>query len=592
MFVVGKRFKERLALGLALLPLAMFAAQGSGTLSGSFALIPQGSSVNLTTTGKLDWVHWGLYTENSLNRKAQVAPMISDFSVLGDWSCSTCFIDYYQYGDNWNGYSWYDGLPAQSVEGTTTGVWVYNYPNAVGSGFSFTVPADPTPRTLYVYVGAFQAQGQLRASLSDGSAAVFTSANTATVNNAGNGPCGVFTLNYSSAYFGQTLTVTWKVSNSRGSTANVTLQAAALTAPGADNPPFIVVTNPANHASFPEPATVTIGANAQDFDGVITNVSFYSGTNNLGQSTAPPFSLTYSSLPRGIYNITATATDDAGVTSQSMPVQFIVYGSGGTQSNSVDTSAPWIDLTAEGTADWTHWGLYSGTSFDARDLPARQLSDVTILGDSNVQQFDDSTAAAFSWSNGIPDISADSTTTGISIGGLTNGFQITAPASRTPRQLKVYVGGYGVQADFLAYLSDFSANPYCSGCVSNMYNSGYMTYTINYSAASAGQQLIVVYRASSVFDLAYGNVSLQAASLQGDELFPLPVSIFNPKRIGNNFVFSFSTQSNHNYAVQYADSFPATDWVTFTNISGTGDALSVTNLNVPVTRRYYRVQTQ
>jgi hypothetical protein len=95
-----------------------------------------------------------------------------------------------------------------------------------------------------------------------------------------------------------------------------------------------------------------------------------------------------------------------------------------------------------------------------------------------------------------------------------------------------------------------------------------------------------------VFDLAYGNVSLQAASLQGDELFPLPVSIFNPKRIGNNFVFSFSTQSNHNYAVQYADSLSATDWVTFTNIGGTGDTLSVTNLNVPVTRRYYRVQTQ
>jgi len=302
----------------------MFAAQGSSTLSGSFALIPQGSSVNLTTAGKLDWVHWGLYTQNSLNRKAQVAPMISDFYVLGDWSCSTCFIDYYQYTDNWNGYSWYDGMPVQSVEGTTTGDWVYNYPNAVGSGFSFTVPADPTPRTLYVYVGSFQAQGQLRASLSDGSAAAFTSANAATVSNAGNGPCGVFTLNYASANYGQLLTVTWKVSNSRGSTANVTLQAAALSAPGTDNPPFIVVTNPVNHASFSEPATVSLGATAQDFDGTITNVSFYSGTNILGQSTAPPFNCVYSNLPRGIYNITATATDDAGVTSQSQPVQFIV----------------------------------------------------------------------------------------------------------------------------------------------------------------------------------------------------------------------------------------------------------------------------
>ena len=590
--VTGKRFKEFLALGLALLPSAVFAAQGSGTLSGSFALIPQGSSVNLTTSGKLDWVHWGLYTPNTLNRKAQVTPMISDFSVQGDWSCPTCFIDYYQYGDNWNGYSWYDGLPVQSAEGTTTGVWVYNYPNAVGSGFSFTVPADPTPRTLYVYVGAFQAQGQLRASLSDGSANAFTSANTATVNNAGNGPCGVFTLNYSSANSGQLLTVTWKVNMSKGSTANVTLQAAALTAPGADNPPFVLVTNPVNHASFPEPATVTLVANAQDFDGAITNVSFYSGTNKLGQSGTPPFNFTYSNLPRGIYNVSASATDDAGLTSQSPPAQFIVYGSGGTQSNTLDASSPWIDLTVEGTADWAHWGLYSETDFDAKDLPARQISYATILGDNSVQQFDDSNAAAFSWSDGAPDISANWTTTGISIGGVTNGFQLTAPASRTPRQLKIYLGGYGVQSDFLAYLSDFSANPYSNGCVSNMNSGGYMTYTINYAAASAGQQLIVVYKASSVFDIAYGNISLQAATLQGDELFPIPVSIFNPRRIENNFAFSFSTQSNHNYAVQYSDSLPATNWATFTNVFGTGDTLSVTNLNVPVARRYYRVQTQ
>jgi len=239
---VGKRVRNCFVLGLLLLPLALFAAQpSSGTLSGSFSSIAVGSSVNLSVVGKLDWVHWGLYTDTSLNRKAQVAPMISDFNVLGDWTCPTCFLGYYQFNDNWNGYTWYDGAPVRSVEGATTGIWVYNYPNAVGSGFTFTVPADPTPRTLQVYVGAFAAQGQLRASLSDGSASAFTSANTATVNNAGNGASGVFTLNYSSAYPGQLLTVTWKVNVSRGTGANVTLQAAALTAPDADNPPFVVM---------------------------------------------------------------------------------------------------------------------------------------------------------------------------------------------------------------------------------------------------------------------------------------------------------------------------------------------------------------
>ena len=46
------------------------------------------------------------------------------------------------------------------------------------------------------------------------------------------------------------------------------------------------------------------------------------------------------------------------------------------------------------------------------------------------------------------------------------------------------------------------------------------------------------------------------------------------------------------YAVQYANSLPATNWLTLTNLVGTGATLSVTNQNVSVNRRYYRVQTQ
>src|SRR5258708_15554674 len=55
----------------------------AGTLDELFTSIPQFSEVNLTAEGALDWVHWGLYMDTSVTRKAGVTNQISDFSVVG-----------------------------------------------------------------------------------------------------------------------------------------------------------------------------------------------------------------------------------------------------------------------------------------------------------------------------------------------------------------------------------------------------------------------------------------------------------------------------------------------------------------------------
>src|ERR1051326_6007832 len=55
----------------------------------------------------------------------------------------------------------------------------------------------------------------------------------------------------------------------------------------------------------------------------------------------------------------------------------------------------------------------------------------------------------------------------------------------------------------------------------------------------AGQQLIVNYRSVDLFDLAYGNVTLPAATLQGGSPVVLPFSITNAARLGDDFVLSF-----------------------------------------------------
>src|SRR4030095_7040396 len=123
----------------------------AASLNGSFASISQGSIINLSSEGDLDWVHWGLYTETSLDRKASVVPQISDFTLL---DAPTGFAFVYQYSDNENGYSWSDGTPTASVTNTTTGVWAYGTP-LIDSGFQGTAAADTVTRTLRVYGGTY-----------------------------------------------------------------------------------------------------------------------------------------------------------------------------------------------------------------------------------------------------------------------------------------------------------------------------------------------------------------------------------------------------------------------------------------------------
>src|SRR5881396_3931880 len=172
-----------LALGFLLLTLGATVTTSGAFLSGTFASITPGSDINLTSEGKIDWVHWGLYTVNSLDRKAGVPAQISDFTALDDTNGSS-FV--FQFADNENGYSWSDGTPNAVVTGTTTGVWAYRIP-ATGAGFQITVPADTATRTLQVYVGAFSARGRFEAYLSDDSAPGYV--DTSLFNHS-NGPSG------------------------------------------------------------------------------------------------------------------------------------------------------------------------------------------------------------------------------------------------------------------------------------------------------------------------------------------------------------------------------------------------------------------
>ncbi|HXJ55162.1 MAG TPA: Ig-like domain-containing protein [Verrucomicrobiae bacterium] len=489
-------------------PQVAHSAAPGPNLAGSFSSIPAGSAVDLTSEGEADWVHWGLYTETSLDRKSGVVPQISDYKLLDS---PNGFAYAYQFADNANGYTWSDGTPTPTVTNTTTGIWAYGTPQ-IDSGFEVTSPADTTSRTFKIYVGAFAARGRLEAFLSDASARGYTNSS---LFNPGNGPSGAYTITYAAASPGQQLIVRWTLQNPAGAQGNVTLQSATLTAPNLNNAPAVALTSPPNNASLAAASDITLTATATDTDGVVLKVEFFANGNKLGEDTGNPFAFPWNNVSAGWYVLTARATDNQGAVSTSNPIEIFVNGTGGSLAGSlaVPPALPSaINLTSEGQSDWAHWGLQTNVLFNHKANVVQQISDYTKIGPNPVELYTDN-YTGYNWSDGTPTLSVANATKGVFTTGMTNGFDLTAPADTTSRTLKVYLGLYAAQANFQAWLSDFSGVAYTDTTLSNYFSSSYGVYTLTYAAASPGQTLHIRYRSSRLFDQDFGNVTLQAATL-------------------------------------------------------------------------------
>ena len=371
--------------------------------------------------------------------------------------------------------------------------------------------------------------------------------------------------------------------------ANVTLHAAALSIAGGNNPPSVLLTNPVNNANFPVGTPISLNAIANDFDGTVTKVEFFADGDRIGQDANSPYSATWTPSTPGRYQLTVEATDNDGTTGTTLPVEVFVHGTGGTLAGTVANPPSQVNLTVEGTADWAHWGLNSPTSFDHKSGVGQSISDFTVLGFHPVMQYSNN-YTRFSWSDGTPVQTANGTPTGVFIIGQNSGFHLTVPADTTPRRLKLYVGGYGMQANFQAWLSDFSAAAYTDCSVSNVFDDDYAVYTLDYAAAKAGESLIIQYRVDTLFDGDFGNVTLQAATLTGPAA-PPPIMIVNPVWAGGRFTFSFLTEAGKGYSAESATSLGSSiNWQTFTNVAGNGSMATVTDANPPATGRFYRVR--
>ena len=187
--VTGKNASSS-GFGVAFDYIKLVQQSGSGgQLSGSVAGGSTGT-YNLTSLGTSDWAHWnGTYIH-----KSSGGGQISNVTQIGGGNYGT-------FNDNNRNISWSDGTPTGSGTNDHNYIWCNNVQNA---GWSFTVPADTTVRTLNVlYGGATGAVVKITGHLSDNSAADFT--NTETI---ANSTLTVGTFTYHAASAGQTLTIT------------------------------------------------------------------------------------------------------------------------------------------------------------------------------------------------------------------------------------------------------------------------------------------------------------------------------------------------------------------------------------------------
>jgi hypothetical protein len=417
--------------------------------------------------------------------------------------------------------SWSDGTPTASSANNFNGL----YDPGIGNGFSFTVPASATARTVKVHVGGWNSGGILTAHLSDNSGSDFTDI-TPTV--------GIqydrnYTLTYQSAGSG-TLVVTWKMNSGSG---NVTLNGVALLSGSGGSTPgppaSVQATAGASQSATVSTAYSTLmkatvlDALSNPVSGIQVNFaapsSGASGTFAGGSNSGLTLSVTTdvngvaaataftANSQAGGFIVTATVT---GLT----PANFnltnnaVVTSSAGFLVGTSDSLTSNVNLTSEGTGDWVHWG---DASLTRKASGGGQIAIGGAIGSPLSYNND---ARPMSWSDGTPTASSTNNLNGLYFNGTGNGYSFTVPANATIRLLKVHVGGWNSGGMLTAHLSDNSAQDFVdiSPTVAGSYD---RNYTLTYQSGGSGT-LTVTWKMNS----GGGNVTLSAATLAGGSAGP------------------------------------------------------------------------
>jgi hypothetical protein len=167
-----------------------------------------------------------------------------------------------------------------------------------------------------------------------------------------------------------------------------------------------------------------------------------------------------------------------------------------------------VNLTAEGTRDWVHWGE-DGTF----SLERNKNGGFAILeGTPTAPRFRHALSPQrFSWTGGDPVDHSDGTPTGIRTCGAGNAFTISAPAGTGTRVLRVYVGVLAARGRLEASLSAGSAT---AATTIEQRDGTFrsVVYTVTYRAPKSAR-INLKWVTQQAFGNGCGGVALEAATL-------------------------------------------------------------------------------
>jgi hypothetical protein len=481
-------------------PITLTATKPTGLLQVSALNLENIAEVNLTAEGDLDWAHWGLTQPTSFDDKAGVTSQIGDFIPIG-----ASLLDYYQFGNNVQGFTWTDGTPDAAITNTTTGLYVAGQ----GNGFEVDVAAQATNQVFNIYVGVYTPGGNLatlhmEASLSDGSAPYFIDESVNGIQNER------YSMIYATGSTNQTLRVRyWVIGASDG---DVFLQSATSQGGLAVSPPVILPTNVVALGSTLE---LTVPETLGPFPYYYQwEVNSGHGFVDIADSNTNTIYVTPTTVGSQTYQVIVTNNFSQIVTSA--PVTLTVTPATSTLTvASIPVLGPeTINLTTEGTLDWAAWGLNLPTDFDDKAGVTSQISNYIAIGSTNNSGQYDNNIQGFTWTDGQPTDAETNTTTGIYVSGLDAGYEVDVPATAATRVLTIYVGAYLATMHFEASLSDGSAPYYVDESFSTTDPNGSdHVYVMTYAATSS-QPLPYLRVRFWQIDGSGGTVTLSAATLQ------------------------------------------------------------------------------
>jgi phospholipase/lecithinase/hemolysin len=109
-----------------------------------------------------------------------------------------------------------------------------------------------------------------------------------------------------------------------------------LNALGTPPAPSVTLTSPANGATYGAQSTIPVTASVNANGWAINQVYFYQGSTFLGQATEAPYTFYWSSVPAGVYQLTAQVSYGSSQTISSTSVQITVTNNPGSPP-----SPPW-----------------------------------------------------------------------------------------------------------------------------------------------------------------------------------------------------------------------------------------------------------